>query len=202
MIGAVCIVGDEVKLISGNFRCSEVPNLATSDLFRTVCFRPGTFRVTVPSVVLTNTVPCLGDSVIQYLQVFLTSTAAIVFRASSNYGLLAARGSSHLDACSRKVRGTSSLSCFASSSFLAVAALTFASLPKSSSSHLSFGTRSPCPMMSLSKYVFIVLDQSRLFQWGFVVTLIRAAFGLLLWCASSGDTNVGFFRHMRKYFVI
>ena len=45
------------KLIRGMWRCSGVPNFATSDLFNTVSCWPGTLMVTVLSVVSTNATP-------------------------------------------------------------------------------------------------------------------------------------------------
>ena len=69
------------KLKSGAFRCSAVPNLATSDLLSTVSCSPGTFMVRVESVVFTWAAPS-GLASYMTCSCFLFLWAASVRRAS------------------------------------------------------------------------------------------------------------------------
>ena len=185
----------------GMFLSSGVPNFATSDLWRTVSFCPGIFRVRVASVVFTNTVPSATASY-SPCKFFSLRVVAMFFLANNSLGLVFANGSSNLDDSNLITRGMSPVSSFASFSFLAFASLTSLSLSRSDWYHLSSLIRSSCPLMLSSKYAWIVLDQSRILLCAVVVALLRAVLGFLPWWASNGDIFVDFFLQIRSSYVI
>ena len=135
----------------GIFLCSGVPNFATSDLWRTVSFFPGIFRVRVASVVSINTVPSVTASY-SPCKFFLLRVVAMFFLANNSLGLVFANDSSNLDDSILITSGMSPVSSFACFSFLAFASLTSLSLSRSDWSHLSSLIRSSCPIMLSSKY--------------------------------------------------
>ena len=165
------------KIDEGNFSLVCFPNLATSDLFKTVSYCSGTLIVRVQSVDFTRA-DASGMASYMSCSCFLFLWAASVQRASWRRGLCRVRGCSMLEDGSLKVRGFSLVSLLASSSFFLLASRTCASLFKSSLYHFFSGISSLSPMMLTSKYLN-GFDQLRFFLLGFVVMFIKTVFGFL-----------------------